>query len=274
MRVRGKRALVTGAGGGLGRAIAHALTAAGATVIVTDVDGKRATEVAKELSTTGFALDITSPEQIADVRKRVLPIDLLINNAGIVFGGAFAEVPLAKHSATVAINLTGLLNVTHAFLGDLVARPEAHIVNIASASAFVPLPWAASYAATKAAVVSFSESLREELRVQERRHVGVTAVCPSYIATGLFAGAKPARLTWMLTPESVARAVVKAIEKNRKLVILPWTARLLYAATGMLPTPLYRQLCAVLGVSTSMTGWHGRGEDDVCSFKHTDTPPP
>jgi short-subunit dehydrogenase len=257
MRLNGKRALITGAGAGLGRAIAQALTAAGAQVIVTDVDGGRAAMVAKELGTSGFALDVTSPEQVVAVREQVLPIDLLVNNAGIVFGGPFADVPLAKHAATVAVNLAGLLNVTHAFLGDLVARPEAHIVNIASASAFVPLPWAASYAATKAAVVSFSESLREELRVQGRRHVGVTAVCPSYIATGLFAGARPARLTWMLTPESVARTVGRAIEKNRKLVILPWTARLLYSVTGMLPTPLYRQLCSALGVSTSMIDWRG-----------------
>ena len=72
----------------------------------------------------------------------------------------------------------------------------------------------ASYAATKAAVVSFSESMREELRIQGKHHVGVTAVCPSYVATGLFDGAKPARLTWMLTPDSVAKAVVRAIERQ------------------------------------------------------------
>jgi short-subunit dehydrogenase len=121
----------------------------------------------------------------------------------------------------------------------------------------VPLPWAASYAATKAAVASFSESLREELRVQGRRHVGITAVCPSYISTGLFEGARPARLTWLLTPESVARSVVRAVEKNRKLVILPWTARMLYSIAGVLPAGIYRQVCRSLNVSTSMIQWHG-----------------
>lgn len=258
MHLNGKRALVTGAGAGLGHAIGQALTRAGATVIVTDVDADRAAAVAKELGAHGFALDITSAEQVAAVREQVGPIDLLVNNAGLVFGGPFSDVPMAKHAATVAVNLTGLLNVTHAFLPGLLARPEAHIVNIASASAFVALPWATSYAATKAAVVSFSESLREEMRVQGKHHVDITAVCPSYIATGLFEGARPARLTWMLTPEAVAKAVVRAVERRRKLVILPWTARLLYSLTGVLPAPLYRRLCAALGVSTSMIDWRGR----------------
>jgi short-subunit dehydrogenase len=262
MRLSGKRALITGAGAGLGRAIACALATAGVRVIITDIDASRAAAAGKELNAEAFALDVTSSEQVAAVREQVLasggPIDLLVNNAGVVFGGPFLDVPPAKHAATVAVNLTGLLNVTHTFLPDLIARPEAHLVNIASASALVPLPWATSYAATKAAVVSFSESLREELRVQGRRHVGVTTVCPSYIATGLFAGARPARLTWMLVPESVARAVVRAVEKDRKLVILPWTARLLYSAAGVLPSEIYRRLCRLLNVSTSMTSWHGR----------------
>lgn len=260
MRVSGKRALVTGAGAGLGRAIAHALSRAGARVVVTDVDGERAAAVATELKTDGFALDVTSNEQVAAVREQVVaggPVDLLVNNAGVVFGGPFLDVPMAKHAATIAVNLTGLLNVTHALLPALLGRPEAHLVNIASASALVPLPWGATYAATKAAVVSFSESLREELRVMGQRHVSITAVCPSYIATGLFAGARPARMTWMLTPESVASAVVRAVERKQELVILPWTARLLYSVAGTLPAGLHRRLCASLNVSTSMIGWHG-----------------
>jgi short-subunit dehydrogenase len=260
MRLFGKRALITGAGAGLGRAIAHALNGAGAQVIVTDVDGGRAAIVAKELNAHAFALDVTSIEQVAAVRKQVItggPIDLLVNNAGVVFGGPFLDVQMARHAATIAVNFTGLLNVTHAFLPGLLARPEAHIVSIASASALVALPWGTSYAATKAAVVSFSESLREELRLQRRTHVGITAVCPSYIATGLFAGARPARFTWMLTPEVVARSVVRAVERRQKLVILPWTARLLYSVAGTLPAGLYRRLCAALGVSTSMIEWRG-----------------
>ena len=143
------------------------------------------------------------------------PIDVLVNNAGVVFGGTFLEVPLDRHLATVAVNLSGVLAMTHAFLPDLIARPAGHIVNIASAAAVIALPMATSYAASKCAVLGFSDSLREELRELGHRHVGITAVCPGYIATGLFDGAKPARLTRWLTPEEVAAAVVAPLSAAR-----------------------------------------------------------
>src|SRR5262245_29517779 len=233
MRIAGKRALITGAGQGLGKAIATSLARAGTEIVVTDLNSSSVDSAIAELRAAGFKshgypLDVTRPEQIAEIRARVLsevgPIDILINNAGMVFGGEFNSVAMEKHRKTIEVNLTGLISVTHAFLPDLLARPEAGLVNIASASAVVPLPWATSYAATKAAVVSFSESLREELRLLGKRHVQVSAICPSFISTGLFEGAKPARLTWMLTADGVAKGVVRAIVRNHKLVIVRWTA--------------------------------------------------
>ena len=109
MRLNGKRALITGAGAGLGKAIAQALAGAGARVIITDVDAGRAAATAKELNAVGFTLDVTSVEQVAAVREQVLasggPIDVLVNNAGVVFGGPFLDVPMAKHAATIAVNV-------------------------------------------------------------------------------------------------------------------------------------------------------------------------
>src|SRR5262245_3849803 len=263
MRLAGKRVLITGGGHGLGRALAHRFAAAGASVVVTDRDPGRAEAVASELGAAAYPLDVTDAGQVASVRERVLadrgPIDVLVNNAGVVFGGEFGQIPLDRHRATVDVNLTGVLIVTHAFLGDLAARPAAHVVNVASASAIVPLPLAASYAATKAAVLAFSDSLREELRLAGRRHVGVTAVCPSYIDTGMFAGARPARLTWLLSADAVAAASVRAVERGRGFVLLPWTARLLYAVGGVLPRAAYHRLCGRLGVSESMRHWRGHG---------------
>jgi short-subunit dehydrogenase len=180
----------------------------------------------------------------------------------VVFGGAFADVPFDRHRATVEVNLLGLLAVTHAFLPGLIARPAAHVVNVASASAVVPLPGAASYAATKWAVLGFSDSLREELRGQGHRHVRVTAVCPSYVGTGLFAGVRPPRLTWLLDPEDVAAATVRAVERDRELVLLPWTVRVLYGVSGVLPRRAFHRLCNRLGVSTSMAGWRGHPAGD------------
>jgi short-subunit dehydrogenase len=266
MRLSDKRVLVTGAGQGLGRALAVHFARAGAEVIVTDVAAERAARVAEELAADGrpplsYTLDVTSAEQVRDVRERIQadrgPIDVLVNNAGVVFGGGFLDVPLERHRLTVDINLCGIMTVTHTFLPDLLARPEGYLVNIVSASAVVALPWATSYAASKAAALSFSDSLREELRLTGRRNVRVMAVCPSYISTGLFDGAKPPMMTWILQPDFVAASTVRAVERGRDFLILPWTARLLYSTTGWMPTALYRRLCAWLGVSTSMTEWRG-----------------
>src|SRR3954470_8602122 len=132
MHVRDSRVLVTGAGHGLGFAIASAFARAGANVVVTDLDPDRVKEaVAKLPGACGYALDVTKPEQIAAVRSQLAaergPLDVVVNNAGVVFGGPFLDVPIAKHLATVDVNLSGLLAVTHAFLPGLLARPAAHL---------------------------------------------------------------------------------------------------------------------------------------------------
>jgi len=259
----GKRVLITGGGRGLGRALAHAFAAAGAAVVVTDLDAAAAAAVAAELpAATAHGLDVTDDAAIAAVRDRVLsdgPLDVLVNNAGVVFGGPFADVPADRHRLTVAVNLGGILAVTHAFLPHLLRRPEALVVNVASASAFIPLPFAASYAASKWAVLGFTESLRAELRAQGHRHVGVTAVCPSYVDTGLFAGAMPPRLTRWLTPEAVAEATVRAVMRRQELVVLPWSARAQLAVGRVLPRPVWRWVAAWAGLDRSMAGWRGHG---------------
>jgi short-subunit dehydrogenase len=240
--------------------------AAGAEVIVSDVDPKRAARVAQELAVDGraapcFPFDVTSSEQVRDARDRIHaergPIDVLVNNAGVVFGGAFLDVPVERHRLTLDVNIGGIVTVTHAFLPDLLARPEAYLVNIVSASAMIALPYATSYAASKSAALNFSDSLREELRIAGRRSLRVMGVCPSYISTGLFDGAKAPLMTWILEPDFVAQQTVRAVERDRDFLMLPWTARLLYSTSGWMPMRLYRRLCAWLGVSTSMSHWRG-----------------
>jgi all-trans-retinol dehydrogenase (NAD+) len=84
-------------------------------------------------------------------------------------------------------------------------------------------------------------------------------VCPSYIDTGLFAGARPARFTWMLTADSVASAVVQAIRRGKETVVLPWTVGLIFAVKRFLPQSLFHGLCRWMGVNTSLTEWTGHG---------------
>jgi all-trans-retinol dehydrogenase (NAD+) len=264
--VRNRRVLITGAGHGLGRAIAWAFAGAGAEVVVTDRDPDRVAGTVAGLTgaglrASGHPLNVTDVDQARAVRERLIaaggPIDVLVNNAGVVFGGEFLAVPLAKHRATVEVNLTGLLTVTHVFLPDLLDRPAGHVVNVASAAAVGAFPGATSYGASKWAVLGFSDSLREELRLRGRRHVRVTCVCPTFVDTGLFAGARPLRLTRLLRAEDVAAAVLRAVERDREFVLLPGMVRFVYALGGVLPRRVFRRVCAWLGASTSMADWRG-----------------
>jgi short-subunit dehydrogenase len=266
MKLDGKRVLITGAGHGLGRALALEFGAAGCEIVVTDRDEGRVESVVGEFRkagrlAVGYVLDVTQTDQIRSVRERLLreagPVDVLMNNAGVVFGGEFASVPVERHLKTIEINLASLVAVTHAFLPDLLARPVARIVNIASAAAVLALPLAASYAASKWGVLGFSDSLREELRRAGHHHVGVTAICPSYIATGLFDGARPARLISILTTDGVARTVRRAVERGTNFVMLPRSAHVMYALTRFLPRSMQQQFCRWLGVSNSMANWRG-----------------
>lgn len=262
MNLQGSRVIVTGAARGLGLALAKAFLAKGARVVLLDRDEAELDRVIAALGpmVVGHRLDITDPAAITTLRDEILAdgsVDVLVNNAGVVFGGAFSEVPTAKHLTTINVNVNGLLAVTHAFLPHLETRPRAAILNIASASAFVALPYATSYAASKWAVLGFSESLGEELRERGKSHVVVSVLCPSYITTGLFDGARAAFGTWLLSPEGVAAAGVRMIEQGKNRKVLPWTAALLLTGFGWLPRPIYHWLGRIFGVARSMAGWKG-----------------
>ena len=135
-QLEGKRVLITGGARGIGHAIALRLAAEGCKIVLTDLEQGLLPEAAAAISATGgevstHALDVTNGEAIAELRGRLNreegAIDLLVNSAGVVFGGSFLEVPLEQHFLTYHINVLGLVAVTRAFLPDLIARPEAHI---------------------------------------------------------------------------------------------------------------------------------------------------
>ena len=264
--LRGKRAVITGGAGGIGRALAQALAAEGMEIVVADLDAEAAGTFAAQLRDAGHSasaveLDVANESSIAAARETLLAgpgaPDLLVNNAGVVSGGAFATVPMAQHQQTIAVNLAGLMAVTHAFLPDLISRPEAHVVNIVSASAFVALPFGASYAASKWGALGFSESLRHELQALGNHHVKVTAVCPAYVDTGMFAGAKAPPLTRFLTPEALAAATVRAIRRDMPILRIPWSVQLTRLAAVM-PTRVFDLVGRLFGVDTSVRDWTGR----------------
>jgi short-subunit dehydrogenase len=264
---KGKRVLITGAAAGIGRALAERLGARGAALILTDRDEAPLAATADALRRAGavaehHVLDVTKGAAILQVRDAIHarggPVDVLINNAGVVFGGAFVDVPLQKHLDTFAVNVLGLVSVTHAFLADLAGRPEAHLVNVASAAGLTAVPLASTYASSKWAVIGFSESIRLELARQGHRHVHVTTVCPLYVSTGLFDGARPPLFTSMLTPAQLADEIVEGVERNQVFVRTPWLVKLVPFLNGVLPTGLADLLSTALGAAGSMEQWTGR----------------
>ncbi len=267
--LRGKRVLITGAGRGIGRAQALAFAAEGAVVLATDLAEDVLEPLAAEIRDAGgephtYVLDVTDEERIHDLREQINaqhgPIDCLVNNAGVVFGGSFADVPLEKHLLTYQVNTLALMTMTHIFLPDLISRNEAHIVQIASASGYVGLPFGSTYASSKWAVIGFAESLRLELQQLGHEHVGTTTVCPSYINTGMFDGAAPPKMTRMLSPNGIARRVVTAVKKNRPMLIVPPLANLAPMMRGLLPLRMLDAVGGIFGMNTSMQQWRGHNQ--------------
>jgi short-subunit dehydrogenase len=263
----GKRVLITGAASGIGKALAARFARDGAELLLVDRDEPLLQTTAAALARDGarvrpYTLDVTDVSRITGLHDAIHrdggAVDVLVNNAGLVFGGAFLDVPVEQHLTTYRVNTLGLVAMTHAFLGDLIAGRDGHVVNVASASSFVGLPFGATYASSKWGVLGFSESLELELELQGHRHVHVTAICPSYVSTGLFDGAKAPRGTRLLTPQRVADLTVRAVLANRSVVRTPWLVQVTPLLKGLLPRRVFYRMAGLLRVNTSMLEWRGR----------------
>ncbi|MBW2162358.1 MAG: SDR family oxidoreductase [Deltaproteobacteria bacterium] len=265
-----KRVLITGGAQGIGLEMAMTFAGRGAEIIIADLNEEKLPEAKAKIEALGvtawgFPVDVTNPASIASLKAQIAaeagPIDVLVNNAGIVFGGPFTETPLDRHLKTYEVNTLGVVAMTHAFLPDLIERPEAHLVNISSASGFIGLPYGSTYASSKWAVIGFSESIRAELKVLGHEHVHVTIVCPSYIGTGMFKGAAAPKATSILEPEFIAEKVVRAVERNRIHVLEPWMVKITPLLRELLPTALYDRISHLFGADTSMAQWTGHDGD-------------
>lgn len=270
-RLEGKRVLITGGAQGIGFEMALKFADRGAQIVIADIDEEKLEQAKTELSArgvvvSGFQVDVTNPASIASLRAQigaeVGAIDVLVNNAGVVFGGPFTQVSLDDHFKTYEVNVLGLVAMTHAFLADLIARPEAHLVHIASASGFIGLPYGSSYASSKWAVIGFGESIRAELNLEGHEHVHHTIVCPSYIGTGMFHGAAAPKATSILEPADLAEKVVQAVERNKIHVLEPFMVKLTPLLRDLLPTALYDRMAHLFGADTSMAQWTGHGKEE------------
>jgi len=266
--LQGKRVLITGGAQGIGLEMALKFAGRGAEIVIADLNEAKLGEAVAKIEEAGapawgFPVDVTDPASIAALRAQIAaragPVDVLVNNAGVVFGGPFIETPLDRHFKTYEVNVLGVVAMTHAFLADLIERPEAHLVHISSASGLVGLPYGATYASSKWAVIGFSESIRAELRLMGHAHVHSTVVCPSFIGTGMFEGAEAPKATSILDPTHLAEKVVRGVERNRVHVLEPWMVKITPLLRELLPTALYDKVAHLFGADTSMAQWTGHG---------------
>src|SRR3954464_10704270 len=214
--------LITGASTGIGAAFARKLAARGRNVLLVARSEDKLIALCNELGRLTsiraqyLALDLQQPDAgvqlFEETKKRELEIEMLINNAGFGSMGDFAKLDLNRELEIIQLNVRALVDLTHRFIGPMRERKRGTIINVASTAAFQAVPYMATYAATKAFVLSFSEALWEENRPHG---VHVMALCPGVTETNFFEAARgrkpPARVAQ--TPEEVVEAALKGLNR-------------------------------------------------------------
>jgi short-subunit dehydrogenase len=259
---RGTVVVVTGGARGIGRATGEAFLRAGARVALGDVDVEAVERTAAELAALtgaevcGLALDVTSRSSFAaflDVAEsRLGALDVLVNNAGIMPTGCFADEDDAMTDRMLDINLRGVLTGSKLAVGRLAGR-TGQIVNIASLAGVSAYPGLATYCATKHAVLGFCEALQREL---ETTGIVVTVVLPGVVRTELSAGNSVpgwVRPFAEVDPDDVAAAIVGAVRNRRRRVAVPGALGVVLKSMTVLPGRARRRLERVAHFDTAFT---------------------
>ena len=221
-----KTVLITGGASGIGRIMAGLMIERKAKVIIWDINQEKIGETIQELSNKGdiwgFNVDVSNIKQIQETAEKIKQeigiVDVLINNAGIVVGKFFDEHSTNDIIKTMEINANAPMLISSEFLPDMLQQNSGHICNIASSAGIVSNPKMSVYAASKWSVIGWSDSLRLEM-LQKKKNVKVTTILPYYINTGMFNGVE-SKIP-ILEPKATALTIIKAIEKDKKLLTIP-----------------------------------------------------
>ncbi len=245
----GKVVAITGGARGIGRATAEALIAQGARVAIGDIDAQLAAQTARELgaATVGLPLDVTDRASfeafLQGVEDSLGPLDVLINNAGIMPIGPFIDEDDATARTMIDINLHGVIFGSKLALKRFIPRGSGHLVNIASAAGKAGFPSGATYSATKHAVVGLSEALRAEVRDTD---IGVTVVMPVVVHTQLGSGLPETRGFKAVEAEEVAAAIVEGMQLDRFEVYVPSSTSALFRLKALVPTRVMEAIARFL----------------------------
>jgi len=236
MKISGATALITGATGGIGQAIARALHERGAKLILTGRRTEVLEPLAQELGARTLAVDLVDPGEVDRLASEAGTVDILIANAALPATGTLETFTMQEIDRALAVNLRAPIALAHAFAPGMVARGSGHLLFMSSLSGKAATPHSLMYNATKFGLRGFALGLRADLREQG---VGVSVVMPGFISdAGMFAdsGAELPTGVGTRTPEDVARASVRVIERNRaEAEVAPLTMRLGTAFASLAP---------------------------------------
>ncbi len=250
----GSVVVITGGAAGIGRATAQALAELGAVVAIGDIDGEAAERAAVEVgAVAGRRLDVTDRDAFTafldDVEADIGPIDVLINNAGVMPLGRIVEEDDSTTERIIAINLHAVIHGTREAARRMLPRGGGHIINIASTAGKAGLPGGATYCATKFGVVGFSESVRAEL---EDGGIAVTVVLPGIVQTSLGEGLTQPRFIRRVVAEDVARQIADALLRPRYELYVPFEVGPLSMLGAALPHALRDRVARSLGLHDTL----------------------
>jgi len=256
MKVNGKVAFITGAGSGIGRAIANSLAKRGCHLALSDINRTNLEQTATEVSqfsvkVSTIILDVTDKEAVKTLPQEVInyhgAIDIVVNNAGIASGGTFLMISEAHFDRVMDINFHAVVRITREFLPYLLKREEARIVNISSLFGLISPAEQTAYSASKFALRGFSNALRHEL---EATNVGISVVHPGGVATNIADSAlQPENVTkdeivkkltdtkklLRMPPAKAGEIIVKGIEKNKSRILVGMDSKVMSIMERLMP---------------------------------------
>lgn len=250
---QGKTALITGASSGIGESFARQLAEQGADLVLVARRESRLQALAHELGrkhgikTTVIAHDLSEPGAAQALYEKTqalhLPIDVLLNNAGLAKHSPFLDVSLESHTSMMRVNIDALTELTYLYGKDMVARKQGNILLVSSIAGFVPVPQFSTYAASKAYVLSLGKALYNEWK---KSNVNVTVLCPGGTLTEFMdvsgQDIKGIRTLAMMSSDSVAKAGLNGMLRNKNVVVPGWLYKVSMASMRLVPTGLQAAL--------------------------------
>ena len=262
---KGKNILITGGASGIGKVMVRKMLEMSANVIIWDINNSNISDTLREFSglgsVYGYCVNVANIDEVsnaaAEVKRDIGVVDVLINNAGIVVGRYFVDHSISDIQNVMNVNANAPMYVTLQFLGDMLKQDSGHICNIASSAGFITNPKMSVYAASKWAVIGWSDSLRLEMQ-QMKKNVKITTIMPYYINTGMFDGVKST--IPMLDPETTATTIIRSIQNDVKMRSISrglyFFARL---GQAILPISAFDYIAGnILGIYKTMDNFVGR----------------